>query len=122
MAALRAHRKAQVEERLALGPGYQDGDLAFCREDGRALHPDTFTDWFQRHAKAAGLPSIRVHDLRHSFATLALEAGIPAKVVSVSLGHAGVGITLDTYSHVVPGMQEEAAQKVAALIFPGERR
>jgi integrase len=103
VAALKAHRAAQLQERLALGPGYSDGDLVFAREDGTALHPDTFSEHFQRHAKAAELPPIRVHDLRHTFATLALEAGIPAKVVSVNLGHAGVGITLDTYSHIVPG-------------------
>jgi integrase len=68
----------------------------------------------------AGLPRIRVHDLRHTWASLALEAGVPAKVVQEILGHASVGITLDTYSHVVPAMREEAAATVAALIFPGK--
>lgn len=116
--ALKAHRTAQKRERVALGPGYQDSGLVFCREDGAPLHPGTFSEHFERHAKAAGLPKIRVHDIRHTFATLALQAGIPAKVVSETLGHAGVAITLDTYSHVVPGMQEDAAAKVAALIFP----
>jgi len=116
---LRAHRKAQLQERLAFGPGYQDGGLVFCREDGLPLHPDTFSEQFERHTRAAGLPRIRVHDVRHTFATLALQVGVPAKVVSETLGHAGVAITLDTYSHVVPGMQEEAAEKVVALIFQG---
>lgn len=122
VAALKAHRKTQVSERLALGPGYQDEGLVFCKEDGTPLHPDTFSEHFERHGKAAGLLKIRVHDVRHTFATLALQAGVPAKVVSETLGHTGVGITLDTYSHIVPGMQEEAAAKVAALIFPGGRQ
>jgi integrase len=94
----------------------------FCREDGKPLHPDTFSEWFERHGKAAGVPKIRVHDVRHTFATLSLQAAVPAKVVQETLGHSGVAITLNTYSHVVPGMQEEAAQKVAALIFPVGRR
>jgi integrase len=92
--------------------------LGFCREDGVPLHPDGFSDAFERHSKAVGLPSIRVHDVRHTWATLALRARIRAKVVSEVLGHANIGIMLDTYSHAIPAMQEEAAQKVAALIFP----
>jgi integrase len=80
---------------------------------GRPLHPDLITDWFQRHAKRVvweqagrtkvGLPAIRLHDVRHSYATAALAAGIPAKIVSERPGHANVQITLDTYSHVIPG-------------------
>ena len=69
---------------------------------------------------ATGLPSIRLHDVRHSNATLALGAGVHPKVVSERLGHASVGITLDTYSHVLPSLQEEeAAETVAAVIFSG---
>jgi len=109
--ALKGHRKARLEERVALGPGYEDGDLVFCREDGTPLHPDTFSERFERHVKAAGLPKIRVHDVRHSFATLALQAGVPAKVVSETLGHSGVSITLDTYSHVLPSMQERQRRR-----------
>jgi len=115
--ALRAHRLAQVEERLAFGPGYQDGDLVFAREDGAPLQPDSFSHTFARHAKAAALPAIRFHDLRHTHATLALQAGVHPKVVSERLGHATVSITLDTYSHAIPAMQEEAAERVAALVF-----
>jgi integrase len=81
-AALKAPRTAQKRERLALGPEYQDTGLVFCREDGTALHPDRFSEWFEWHAKAAGLPRIRVHDARHTWATLDLQAGVPAKVVS----------------------------------------
>jgi len=62
------------------------------------------------------VPQIRLHDLRHTHASLALQAGIPAKVVSERLGHASVAFTLDVYSHVVPGLQEDAAQRIAALV------
>lgn len=116
VAALRAHRKAQAAERLALGPAYQDNGLVFCREDGAPIWPRTFSRAFERHGEAAELPVIRLHDLRHTHATLALAAGIHPKVVSERLGHSSVGITLDLYSHAVPAMQEDAAAKVAALI------
>ena len=66
------------------------------------------------------MPRIRLHDVRHSYATAALTAGIPAKVVSERLGHANVSITLDTYSHVIPGMDEDAAGTVARLILEGD--
>jgi integrase len=75
--------------------------------------------WFERHVRSAGVPSIRFHDLRHTHASLALQAGVPAKVVSERLGHATVAFTLDVYSHVVPGLQEDAAQRVAALVDLG---
>jgi integrase len=120
VAALRAHRAHQLKERLALGTGYQDEDLVFCREDGMTFHPDTFERTFDRLAAQAGLPPIRLHDLRHTFATLALSAGVHPKVVSEILGHANISITLDTYSHAIPAMQEEAATRIAALFLgPG---
>ena len=115
--ALQVHRACQREERMETGIR-ANNDLVFTREDGEPLHPDLFSrDAFQRHARAAGLPRIRFHDLRHSYATLALQAGVPAKVVSDRLGHSTISITLDTYSHVLPGLQEDAAEKVAALVF-----
>lgn len=116
-AVLGAFRKRQVEERLAWGPAWQDTGYVFTSEDGRLLHPQQVTVTFKRRAREAGLPPIRLHDLRHTAATLALTAGIHPKVVSERLGHASIGITLDTYSHVGEGLQEEAASKVAGLIF-----
>ena len=113
---LRTHRKAQVEERLAWGSAYQDGDLVFAREDGSPIHPDRFSKWFDQHVRAVGLPRIRLHDLRHTHATLALQAGIHPKVVSERLGHSTISITLDVYSHAIPAMEEEAAAKVAAMV------
>jgi integrase len=116
-AVLVAHRKRQLEERLAWGPAWQDSGYVFTTEDGRVLHPQRVTQVFKRLASEAGFPPIRLHGLRHTAATLALTAGIHPKVVSERLGHATVGITLDTYSHVGEGLQEEAASRVAGLIF-----
>ena len=116
-AVLFAHRKRQLEERMAWGPAWQDSGYVFTTEDGRVLHPQRVTQVFKRLASEAGLPPIRLHGLRHTAATLALTAGIHPKVVSERLGHATVGITLDTYSHVGEGLQEEAATRVAGLIF-----
>ncbi|HEV2590781.1 MAG TPA: site-specific integrase [Gaiellaceae bacterium] len=108
-------------ERALVGDAYADDDLVFAREDGTPLHPDGFADAFQRQAKAAKLPKIRFHDLRHTHATLALSAGVHPKVVSERLGHASVTITLDTYSHAIPAMQETAAELVASLVFDSAR-
>ena len=77
------------------------------------------TRYFRQAVKRALLPQIRLHDLRHTHATLALQAGVHPKVVSERLGHATVAITLDTYSHAIPAMQEEAAQLIAGLVFEG---
>jgi integrase len=117
VAALRAHRARQAEERLAVGSRYQDSELVFTRLDGTGFHPERFSSWFRQHVRAAGLPRIRLHDVRHSYATAALAAGVPAKVVSERLGHAAIAITMDTYSHVLPGLDEQAAGQVAGLIL-----
>jgi len=82
---------------------------------GRYLHAVTS----HSSSKAASLPRTRFHDLRYTHATLALAAGVHPKVVSERLGHSSVSITLDTYSHAVPALEEEAAEKVAALVFRG---
>ncbi len=118
VAALRAYRARVLGERLALGLGApKDDDLVFTEVDGSPLHPGQFSDRFDRLVKAAGVPRIRFHDLRHTHATLSLQAGIHPKVVSERLGHSTVSITLDTYSHAVPALEEAAAAKVAALVF-----
>jgi integrase len=119
VAALRAHRKAQAAERLAAGPDYRDHGLVFAEPDGSPIHPDRFRKRFEHRVERSGLPPLRFHDLRHTYATLALQAGIHAKVVSEILGHANIGITLDTYSHAIPSLQESAAETIAALVFGG---
>jgi integrase len=94
-------------------PAKQTG-LVFTAENGAALDPESVGRYFRQAVKKTMVPPIRLHDLRHTHATLALQAGVHPKVVSERLGHASVGITLDTYSHVMPGMQEEAAEKIDA--------
>jgi len=116
VSALRAHRRAQLEERLRWGPAYEDGDLLFARENGTPMDPDGLSGTFERRAAKLGLPRIRFHDMRHTHATLGLEAGIPPKVMQERLGHSSITMTLDLYSHVVPGMQKDAATRIAALI------
>ena len=114
---LRSHRAAQVAERLRLGPAWINSGYVFCGVDGSPLHPDTITSKFQTIIKCLDVPRIRLHDLRHTSATLALKAGVHPKVVSERLGHATVGITLDLYSHVLDGMQAEAAEQIGAIVF-----
>ena len=110
------HRAAQLIERLAAGQTYQNSDLVFAREDGTPIHPDWFGKTFKRLIRRAGLPTIRLHDLRHTHATLALRAGVHPSVVSERLGHSTVQMTLDTYSHIIPAMQEDAAAAIAASV------
>lgn len=115
-AELRRHRQQQREERMAWGEAYEDHGLVFSRENGAAIHPETASFWHSRWCRIAGLPVIRLHDLRHTAATLALSAGVPVKTVSVRLGHASTTITQDTYQHVLREHQEEAAEAVASLL------
>lgn len=115
VAVLRAHQERQSAERQHAGKLWSDSGLVFTREDGTALHPDRFTHLFTRLIRKAGLSPIRLHDLRHTYATLALEAGVHPKIVSERLGHATTGITLDLYSHVTPSMDEQAAETIAGL-------
>ncbi|WP_200902538.1 tyrosine-type recombinase/integrase, partial [Protofrankia coriariae] len=114
LAALRVHIRRWEQERELTG---HTNDLLFCWPDGAHIHPDSVTDWFQGHARAAGLPVIRLHDVRHSYATAALKSGVHPKIVSERLGHADVAFTLRAYSHVIPGMDAAAAGAVAGLIL-----
>jgi integrase len=114
VAALRGHRKRQAAERLALGPGYEDHWLVFCREHGTLLDPERVSQMFRGHVESAGLPRIPLKNLCHTWASLAVQAGVNPKVVSERLSLATVSFTLDTYSHVLPGIQEDAAARVAA--------
>jgi integrase len=113
---LRAHKREQTEARLKLGPAYQNDDLIFPREDGSPWPPDSFSTAFAAFIRRSDLPHVRFHDLRHSHATQLLKHGVHPKIVSERLGHSKVGITLDTYSHVLPSMQEDAARKIDAAL------
>ncbi len=116
VAALRAQRKRQAEEKLALGPAYDDSELVFCREDGTSIWPRTFSRQFDRHVKGSELPRIPLKNLRHTHATILLANGVPASVIKERLGHADITITLRVYAHALPAMHAEATAKAAALI------
>ncbi|MCU1451927.1 MAG: Integrase [Acidimicrobiales bacterium] len=122
VAMLRVWKKEQARQRLLLDAGYDDHGLIFPRPDGRPQHPEAFSKTFDRRVrqdKFADLPTIRLHDLRHTWATLALEAGVDVAVVSKRLGHSSPVITWSTYQHVRQGMQTDAAERVAQSIFGG---
>jgi integrase len=117
VSVLRAWSRRQKAEHLEWGPAWSESGLVFTRTDGKLLHPERVSKAFRAAVKKTGLPPIHLHDLRHTHATLALEAGVHPKVVSDRLGHATVAITLDIYSHAVPALSEEAAATVAALVM-----
>ena len=122
VAMLRSWRPQQAQERLLMGAGYEDNGLIFARPDGRPHHPEVFSKTFDRKVRTeafADLPTIRLHDLRHTWATLALKAGVDVTVVSKRLGHSSPVVTWSTYQHVVKGMQTDAAELVADSIFGG---
>ena len=117
-AHLAAHRRRQIERALALGLPGTAGGFVFARADGSAYHPDYVSKHFDKLVHRTGLRRIRLHDLRHTHATLGLAAGIPAKVMADRLGHSSVMLTLDTYSHVTPAMDHSAANLIAGLVDP----
>ena len=119
IAALRSHRARQSQERLKWGAAYQGTNLVFTWEDGSPLHPNVISRTFTRLAKAAGLPAIRLHDLRHSYASAGLSAGGDLKVMQERLGHSSVAITGDIYSYVSREVDQAAADRVAAVILGG---
>lgn len=113
---LKRHRIAQAEEQLRIGLRPGDESFVVAQVDGSPLKPVSLThEWTRLLAKTA-LPRIRFHDLRHSHATQLLAAGVHPKIASERLGHSNIGITLDLYSHVMPGMQANAAEQVDAAI------
>lgn len=114
--ALRRHRALQARERLAAGPAWEEHQLIFTTTTGRPLDPNHVYVSFQRALKRAGLPRVRVHDLRHTAATLLLGRGVHPKLVQDLLGHSTISITLDLYSHVTAAMQAEVARQMDDLL------
>jgi integrase len=114
--ALRAHRVRQLETRLAAGARWQDQGFVFPTSIGTPLEPRRITRAFRALLKRAGLPLIRLHDLRHTAATLLLAQGVSPRVVMETLGHSQISLTLNTYSHVLPALQREAASKMDAVL------
>ena len=109
--ALRAHKTEQSVRQTMIGQAWQGGDLVFDRGDGATIDPDSLTHAFGRLAKELGV-KVRLHDLRHAYATLLLLADVHPKIVSEALGHSSTAFTMDTYSHVVPSMQRRAAEAI----------
>ena len=114
---LKTQAARQLDEQREWDDAWVDSGLVFTAENGAALDPESVSRYWRQAVKKAMLPRIRMHDLRHTHATLALQAGVHPKVVSERLGRATVSITLDTYSHAIPAMQEEAAVLIAHLVL-----
>jgi integrase len=102
---------------MAAGEAWTDTGAIFTREDRTAYHPPSVSGAFERAVARSALPVIRFHDLRPTHASLLLAALVHPKVAQERLGHSSIGITLDLYSHVAPGMQEEAAERLGAIVF-----
>ncbi|MDP4153284.1 MAG: site-specific integrase [Bacillota bacterium] len=117
---LKAYKATEDANKAKWAEAYEDNGLVFCREDGHFVEPKTFQEFFKKTLKNAGVKDGNVHALRHTFATRALEAGIPVKVVSQILGHSSIQITLDTYSHVLPELQAEAMQTITDVFLTTE--
>ena len=115
---LKEHHEKQRLERDMLGIPLTDDDLVFSQFDGKPLRPNTITRAWTMLAARAGVKVIRLHDARHTHASLMLKQGVHPKIVQERLGHACIQITLDTYSHVAPGLQEAAAAQFDKLVSP----
>lgn len=116
VAALLAWRKRQAAERLAAGPLWVDHGLVFVDELGEPPHPETVTRWWNEAVAAAGARPIRLHDARHTAATMALRAGMPIKVVTQRLGHADVAVTMRVYQHVTAQDDRAAADALGRAL------
>jgi integrase len=118
LATLREHRKRQRQQRLAAGPSWDSAhDWVLTDALGGYIRPQTMSYEWRRLMEQLDVPTIRLHDLRHTHATLALKAGVHPKVVSERLGHATVGITLDLYSHVAPSLAKDAAEQIMSATY-----
>jgi integrase len=113
---LKAHRARQAEEQLRIGIRPDEDSFVVAQADGKPLKPVSVTHEWTRLLAKTTLPRIRFHDLRHTHATQMLAAGVHPKIASERLGHSTIGITLDLYSHVMPGMQADAAEQVDAAL------
>jgi integrase len=115
-AVLREHRVRQLEERLAAGTRWQDGDFVFASSIGTPLDSRNVTHALQDALARAGLPRQRFHDLRHAYATLMLEDGEELAVISRSLGHSNLSTTADVYAHLTPAMLERSAARMDTIL------
>ena len=116
IAALVSHKQAQAAARLPLVDYYEDNDLVYCQADGTPIKPNSISSNFCVLLEKAGLGKRRFHDLRHTHATLLLERGVHPKVVQERMGHSSISMTMDTYSHVMPTMQRDAANRLQEFL------
>ena len=116
LALLREHTQRQKEEKTRAGAQREENDLVFPTSTGKPTDPHRLYLYYKEQLQALGLPNLRFHDLRHTAASLMLGWGINPKVAQERLGHAHVSYTLGTYSHVLPTIQKEAAQRMDQLI------
>ena len=114
---LRAHRTRQRERRLAAGPQWHETGFVFTTRDGQPLDGGNVTRDFKKLLATAGLPPLRFHDLRHSCASFLLAQGVSPRVVMEILGHSQISLTMNTYAHVLPSLQTEAAHRMNALLW-----
>lgn len=115
--ALKKHKRQVLTEKLRTGETYTDYDLVACTSTGNMLNPSNISRSFLRCIKAADVPRIRFHDLRHTHGSLLIAAGINVKVVAERFGHSSTRMTLDTYTHLMPSMQREAADEISKIMF-----
>jgi integrase len=113
LAGWKAHQAAEFA-----AVGIDDAGWVFTDGDGQPIHPHALSQAFERITRRAGVPVIRLHDLRHTHGTLLIKEGVPVKVVSERLGHANIAFTIQTYQHVLPGMQADAAHTFQRLTAP----
>ncbi|HEV2121835.1 MAG TPA: site-specific integrase, partial [Chloroflexota bacterium] len=116
IAALERHKKRQDEERTFAGSRWQENDLVFTTSIGTPIEPRDVVEKFKKHLHDAGLPDKRFHDLRHTCASLLLAQGVHPRVVMETLGHSGIQLTMNTYSHVMPAAQREEADRMDSLL------
>lgn len=118
---LKKERKKYLEKKIRLGEEFNDNDLIICKENGDPFKPHSFTNKFRRFLARHNLKTIRLHDLRHTNATLMLKYGINPKVAQQRLGHSSIATTMDIYSHVITEVEKEAAAKLDSGIFSSEK-
>ena len=117
LSELKLARAQYNSNKLAMGAGFTDSGLVVCQLDGKPFRPESMTQKWERFVQKHGLKHIRFHDLRHSCATMMVEAGIDFKTIQTRIGHANISTTMDVYAHCTPAMDQKAADKVDDLLF-----
>lgn len=118
---LRAHKARQNAERLRAGEAWHDGDYVFARTDGQPIYGEYVTWQWHNLRSRLGLPAVSFHDLRHTAASLMLAMGVDLRVIQTTLGHSAIRTTAETYTHVLPALQRDAANRMDALFEQARR-